>query len=40
VLVLVFRKNVLRWLAEDEAPRFSETDAAWIAFLADHPELR
>ncbi len=41
-LVLVFRKKVMRWItgADEDRGDWSDTDDAWTAFLADHPELR
>ena len=37
--VVIFRKELTRWLTDIDG--FSrEADAEWIAFLADHPELR
>jgi hypothetical protein len=40
VLAVAFRKRVLRWLREPGGYGTGEGDAEWLAFLAEHPELR
>lgn len=40
VLALVFRKRLLRWLSKPGGTGAGEGDAEWLAFLAEHPELR
>jgi hypothetical protein len=39
-LVLVFRKRLFGWLTSPGGSGTGEGDAEWLAFLADHLELR
>jgi hypothetical protein len=40
VLAVVCRRKLLQWFASEEPRPFTKADADWMAFLADHPELR
>jgi hypothetical protein len=39
-LAVVFRKRLMRWLTRPGGYGTGEGDAEWMAFLAEHPELR
>jgi hypothetical protein len=39
-LAMIFRKQLQRWLSNPGGYGTGEGDAEWMAFLAEHPELR